>query len=446
MYVKYNIFALMIKTIRVSWMNCASCEAKLEKNIKDLPNVSKVSANRINWTVEVSYENNSPDFDAIELNISELWYKIGHSNRLWFSDNISDYINVCISIIILWIWYLLLRWNGFEFWGVQNLSTSNIWVSLFIGIAAWLSTCMAVIWWLIVWISSKWAEQNKDKTIMGKVSPHMYFHLWRIISFWLLWGLLWLFWSFLHFSSSFLWITTLIIWIIMILLWINLTNISPKIGSLVVSMPKILTSNIWFWWDWKLPTFIMWMSTFFLPCGFTLAMQWFAISTWSFVLWGLAMMLFAIWTLPWLLSVGIISSILKGSWLRNYLAFTWALVLSLWLFNVLNWYDIVSSKYLSKEIVTTSPISNDIQEIRIVQDNTWYTPNKILIEPGKKTKLIIDSKSLYTCASQVIIPSLWVEKTLKLWENIIEFNAPKNGEISFSCAMGMYKGSLVISW
>lgn len=104
-------------------------------------------------------------------------------------------------------------------------------------------------------------EQNKDKTIMGKVSPHMYFHLWRIISFWLLWWLLWLFWSF-AFSSSFLWITTLIIWIIMILLWINLTNISPKIGSLVVSIPKILTSNIWFWWDWKLPTFIMWMSIF----------------------------------------------------------------------------------------------------------------------------------------------------------------------------------------
>lgn len=86
----------------------------------------------------------------------------------------------------------------------------------------------------------------------------------------------------------------------------------------------------------------------------------------------------------------------------------------------------------------------ETEEVRIIQDNTWYTPNKILINPWKKIKLIIESKSLYTCASQMIIPSLWIEKTLKLWENIIEFESPKSWEISFSCAMGMYKGTLVV--
>lgn len=422
-------------------MNCSSCELKLEEQISKTQNIKKVKANRIKWTVEVTYTD-SYDEMAIKNIISENWYSIWKTSKTWLSHNVDDYINIAISIIIIEVVYLYFKQYGIQFWNVENLSASTIWVSLIIGIAAWLSTCMAVIWWLMVWISSKWAQWHSSDKISQRIKPHIYFQIWRILWFWILWGLLWLFWSIISFSSSFLWITTIIIWIIMVLLWFNLTKISPKIWELSIWLPKVLSKNIWSYGDSKISTIILWVMTFFLPCWFTLAMQWFAVSTWNFVYWGLAMMLFAIWTMPWLLSIWLLSSILKGVWLKKYLAFTGVLVLSLWWFNIFNGYWIISVMKQPVNIVNATNL--ETEEVRIIQDNTWYTPNKILINPWKKIKLIIESKSLYTCASQMIIPSLWIEKTLKLWENIIEFESPKSWEISFSCAMGMYKGTLVV--
>jgi len=113
-------------------------------------------------------------------------------------------------------------------------------------------------------------------------------------------------------------VMTLIIGIVMLLLGVNLTNISPRLSAISLTLPTgklfknndITTAKSESGKRWKL--LITGALTFFLPCGFTFAMQMYAIGTGSFWMGMSVMALFAIGTLPGLLSIGSLTSIFKG--------------------------------------------------------------------------------------------------------------------------------------
>ena len=110
----------------------------------------------------------------------------------------------------------------------------------------------------------------------------------------------------------------LIIGIVMLLLGLNLTNISPKLSAISLTLP----TGTWFKkQDIKtaksevkkcIKLLVAGALSFFLPCGFTFAMQMYAIGTGSFWMGMAVMALFAIGTLPGLLSIGSLTSIFKG--------------------------------------------------------------------------------------------------------------------------------------
>jgi sulfite exporter TauE/SafE len=84
----------------------------------------------------------------------------------------------------------------------------------------------------------------------------------------------------------------------MILLGLNLTNISPRLGSFSLKLPKIFGQHISGEGESKWSTFLTGAATFFLPCGFTLAMQAYAITTGSFITGALVLAFFALGTTP----------------------------------------------------------------------------------------------------------------------------------------------------
>jgi len=100
---------------------------------------------------------------------------------------------------------------------------------------------------------------------------------------------------------------------------------------------------------------------------------------------------------------------------------------------------------LSKVAPTTGVISDEVQEIRMTESDSGYTPNTLSIKPNMHTRWIVDATNPYTCASQLMIPSLGITKQLEPGENIIEFISPASGTIGFSCSMGMYSGKILIT-
>ncbi|MCB9805300.1 cupredoxin domain-containing protein [Candidatus Peribacteria bacterium] len=188
------------------------------------------------------------------------------------------------------------------------------------------------------------------------------------------------------------------------------------------------------------------MATFFLPCGFTLAMQMYAISTGSFITGALAMALFALGTAPGLIGIGGLTAFAKGSWAKRFFRFTGVIVLLLGFFNAANAYNLLSLGYGSGQTTQNVDTSKlETEEIRMTQDDSGYSPNIINVKPNSKIRLIVDAKSPYSCSSTIVIPSVGVSKRLVAGENIIEFVSPSSGEVRFSCSMGMYTGKFVVS-
>lgn len=436
--------------IPVSGMHCRSCELILEKSISKVDHVNSINASEKKWIVEITYKDVQPNREKIESIITEYGYQIGEKKELpWISNSMNDYMRIGIAWWFIFIIYFFLKHAGFSFGELVQGSSPSLSVAFLVWITAGLSSCMALIWWLVLGVSANWNKEHMHTSFWKQLAPHIYFHIGRVIGFWFFWGILWFFWSIIHFSNIFLGTITIIVGIVMIFLGCNLTNLSPRIGSFSPTLPKFLGKNLKWDGNTKISVWLAGVFTFFLPCGFTLAMQIYAVSTGSFIIGALVMIFFALGTIPWLLSLWFISAILKGEWLKNFFVFTGVILLSLWVYNFNNGYTLLLLGTPKETQENSSTVKNnsslEIQEIHMTQDGRWYSPNTLSIDAGKKIRWIITGKNPYSCSSQIMVSRLGISEQLKEGENIIEFIAPESWEIPFSCSMGMYSGKFIIN-
>ncbi len=436
-------------SINVCWMHCRSCELLLEKSISWIDsNICKVDANENKGLVEITYDWERPDLKEIELVIKECWYSIWKKQILtWLNTDPKVYIDLSLSFFSIFALYLILSNLWFDISNYLTISKPSFSVAFLVWITAWFSSCMALIWWLVLWVSAKWNEDHLNLSKTKRFVPNIYFNLWRIIWFALFWGILWVFGSFFSISPMLISILTLVVSFIMFYLWLNLSDISPKISSFNLSLPKSISKFTW-GWKWKQRHFFAlssWAMTFFLPCWFTLAMQAYAISTQSFFAWAMTMAVFALWTSFWLLSVWWLSVFFGKSSSKLFFRFIWVLMIFLSLANMVNWSNILSeskTQNISKNTTMVEPTA--VQEIEMTQSSSWYSPEVIKIKPNTKIKWHIKGTNPYSCSVQLLVPSLDINKTLDNGDNLIEFISPKEWEIPFSCWMWMYNWKLVV--
>ncbi|MBU5484800.1 cation transporter [Clostridium sp. MSJ-11] len=88
-------------------------------------------------------------------------------------------------------------------------------------------------------------------------------------------------------------------------------------------------------------------------------------------------------------------------------------------------------------------MENGVQVIKMNADYSGYSPNAFYVQKNIPVKLIIDGKNLNYCNNEIVFSSINVERKLESRENIVEFT-PANGDINFSCWMGMIRGYIKV--
>lgn len=84
------------------------------------------------------------------------------------------------------------------------------------------------------------------------------------------------------------------------------------------------------------------------------------------------------------------------------------------------------------------------QEIDILVDG-GYSPDTIVIQKNKTTKLNFFRKDPSDCLEDVIIGDFKIRKNLPLNQTTtIEIKPTKTGEFKFTCGMGMFHGKLIV--
>lgn len=321
-------------TLHVTGMHCSACPVLIESELTDLPEVSGVTASLSNNTVEVSGEFGDKTPGHIATDLTNVLKVHGYAvtvdkqaQKIQWAD-FSIAIPIAAGFVALFIVLQKL--------GIVNLvTTSHITygTAFGIGLIASVSTCMAVVGGLVLSMSANFAKEG------DKVRPQMLFHVGRLISFFVLGGVIGVLGSTFQLGGTGTFILGLLVGIVLLVLGLNLLDVFPWAKRLQPTLPKFLGSrvnglrNV----NHVLTPFVLGAATFILPCGFTQSMQIYALSTGSFWTGALTMSAFALGTLP-VLSLLSFSSLGIQNVARSGIFFKSAglIVIFFGLFNIVN--------------------------------------------------------------------------------------------------------------
>ena len=446
-----------VKTVSIKGMHCKSCELLIEDNLLKVNGVSRVKVDHRKGLATISHQGNLSN-EAVAQAVEKAGYEIGTENLALVSSDFQDYIDLGWAFFIVFSLYIVASSLGlFSLTDVLNGSYSNLGLVFLVGITAGFSTCMAMVGGLVLGMSSRFSEIHPNASGIDKFKPHLVFNSARVVSYTVLGGAIGLLGSAIQLSPWIIGILTLAVAILMLVLGTQLIDIFPFMKKISLTLPKEISRKLGIGnhSDSKYThrsAAILGALTFFLPCGFTQAMQLFAMSTGSLVAGALTMGVFALGTTPGLLGIGGLTSFIKGAWSKFFFKSAGIVVIYLSLMNFsggltllginVNLGSLIGSIDTQKPGKVSPGVTNlgDVQEVRMTQNNTGYVPNNFIIQKGIPVRWIINSTSAFSCASSLISPQLGIRTNLNLGENIIEFTPQQTGTITFSCSMGMYSG------
>lgn len=291
-------------TFHVSGTHCASCKILIEDVLSEQSFIRRSVVDLKKETVIIETDSDqSPEVLA-----EELTGKIGkHGYALSVEKKTAEekrddilWSAVPIGLALLTVFFILQK-SGLLDLGIGGITTPA--ASFVIGLIASVSSCLAVVGGLILSLSAKVAQ---DESVRTSKKQFALFHGGRIFGFAVLGGVLGLVGQTIGVSVTFSAILGLIASGVMILLGLNLVGLVTKNK---VSLPAGIFAYFRKVEHSTFAPVLIGIGTFFLPCGFTQAMQVAALSSGSFMSGLFIMLSFALGTLPMLalLSFGSVS-------------------------------------------------------------------------------------------------------------------------------------------
>ncbi len=283
-------------TFHVVGMHCNSCVLLTESELNDHALVERAVADLKTCCVEVTGDFKDKNSEEVARELSPLLEKHGYTLALekqnegagkWSQFKIA--IPIAIGFAILFV--------ALQKMGLVNLvhtSTLSLGTVFVVGIIASLSTCMAVVGGLVLSLSATYSKEG------DKIKPQLMFHGGRLIAFFVLGGVIGAIGAAFTLSSTATFILSVLIGLVMLIMGINLLGIFHFAKRLQPGMPKFISKHALgvTRFNHSFAPMLVGVATFFLPCGFTQAMQIYTLGTGTFLKGGLTMVSFALGTLP----------------------------------------------------------------------------------------------------------------------------------------------------
>lgn len=280
-------------TFHVSGTHCPSCKIFIEDTLNEQIGIEQTNVNLKQETVTIETTLEETQHKLAEI----LTGKIKHNGYSLSVEKqtkekrdggvIWQALPIGLALLAL---FFFVQKSGILNFGLGGTVTPV--TSFIIGLVASVSSCLAVVGGLVLSLS---ATVSQDK--ISDVKPMMLFHGGRLISFALLGGVLGAIGNAIGISFTFTAILGIVASTVMILLGLNLVGVLEKN---IIALPSGVFGFFRKVEHKTIAPFLVGVGTFFLPCGFTQAMQVAALSSGSFVSGLLIMGAFALGTFPML--------------------------------------------------------------------------------------------------------------------------------------------------
>jgi len=428
-----------IKTekIKVYDMTCNSCENRVERVLKKLNGVVIAKAIYTEEQVIVEYDTELCDIDKIKETIKSAGYSVENSN---------NYKVIGIFIIAAVIIFLGSSTGGFDM--NAKLNGASYIVLFIIGMLTSIH-CVGMCGGIML----SQSILKKDESKFQAIRPAILYNAGRVIAYTLIGGLVGALGSVLSLSLTVKSAMQIFAGIFMVILGLNMAGFSI-FRKLSIRLPWSKCSV-----KKKIKTpFLVGILNGLMPCGPLQTMQLYALGTGSAAKGALAMFLFALGTVPLMLTFGTLSGFLSKGYTKKILKMSGFLVIILGIIMgnrglVLAGVGIPSFMDGRNSSIASSSSQADMgkailkgrfQEITMTVDGSGFTPNQFYVKKNIPVKWIIKGDAINPCNNAIAIPALNLERTIKSGENIIEFNSGDK-DINFSCWMGMIKGVIKVT-
>ncbi|MDR1431524.1 MAG: sulfite exporter TauE/SafE family protein, partial [Propionibacteriaceae bacterium] len=319
----------------VQGMTCSACEQRVGKAIRRISGVQRVNVSARKGQAVITSAAPIPAAEITQA-VKKAGYRIGRGRAEWLAKEPQVWTDALIAAGGIAVIVLLANqfgWLALTDSITRVAGSGNLAFIALLGVAASLSTCMALVGGIVISLSASFAAKYPAATTAQRLRPQLMFNLGRIVGFGALGALLGVVGSTFTMSGPLLAVAMIAVSVVMGLLGIRLSGISPRLAGAGITLPGALTS-----WMHKDAEYRDWTglalgaASFFLPCGFTQAVQVYALSTGDALSAGLVMAVFALGTAPGLIGAGGLSTLIKTDRIFRYIG---VVVIAFAVFNVM---------------------------------------------------------------------------------------------------------------
>lgn len=449
---------LQRRAIPVVGMTCDACEKRVGRALRRIPGVESVDVSARRGTA-VLHGAPLPPTERIEAAIRSAGYEPG--TPAWITTEASTWITVALSGLAIATVALLAGTLGLGglVGDLANPSRGGLLLVLVLGLTAGVSTCMAMVGGLVLGFSASHAaaltqDGQRLPSFVTRMRPQVAFNVGRIVGFGVLGAALGSLGSAVGLPTRLVGALALAVAVVMFLLGVRLTRISPRMAAWSPRLPAGLAGLLGIDAAAGRPysdarTALVGAATFFLPCGFTQAVQVYALSTGSPASAGLIMATFALGTTPGLLAVASVPEIATGKARGTVLQVVGVVVLAFALLNVTSGLNLLGVTGATATAATARQVSDNVtvgggvQTVHMTQTRDGYTPADTVVHAGIPITWSIEATSKWDCSAFLRVPDLGVSVDLQDGLNTVTLPALPPGVVPFTCVMGMYTGNLI---
>jgi sulfite exporter TauE/SafE/copper chaperone CopZ len=465
-------------TIPVAGMTCVACERRIAKALTKLPGVISATASARKGTASLIITAEASQA-SVNKTLTALGYGVGRSSWLNRDPAVWRSAGIAAVFVAILLWVV---GAGDLTSRLGDLSKGGLLLVFALGLAAGVSTCMAMVGGIVLAISAHAAARSgaddgsgttdaarttarssgarssgaRSSVRSSVVRTNLVFQGGRIGGFGLLGLALGAIGQSAAMPKPVVVVLMTAVALTMLLVGVRLTELSPRAAGWSPTMPAALGNLLGLTGDVPARrtagTALAGAATFFLPCGFTQAVQLYAFSTGSPKSAGLIMAAFALGTAPALFAVAGAPTLFKGTKKVAMLRVLGVVVIGFAFINGtsamrlagVNVSDLISSFNAPPTIsanVTVTPVN---QTATTEQHGSGYEPGETVIYAGRPTKWVITSTAPYSCAASITSADLGIEGRLAEGPNVVELPKLAAGTYNFSCSMGMYSGRIVV--
>ena len=243
-------------TFHVNGMHCNACVILTESELSEVSGISRAKASLKNLNVEITGDfsarggpasggGDTPE--AVAEYLSTVLKPHGYTLSLEKQNHLvkwSDF-KIAIPIALAFIvFFILLQKLGIV--NLINASKVSYGTSFVIGLIASVSTCMAVVGGLVLSMSANFAKED-DLSIplrASKVRPQILFHTGRLVSFFVLGGVIGALGSAFQLGITSTFILSFLVAVVLLILGINLLDIFPWAKKLQPTIPNFIGKRV----------------------------------------------------------------------------------------------------------------------------------------------------------------------------------------------------------